>query len=183
MQYSVGEKIKTRINKIQDNGCFCSFFPLWQKQFGFMPNYLMPSCFDENGNITINVGDDIEVIISKITARGIILSDILTFEKEQEKIKEKEYQDALIDDFIHKFEAGTFFEVEVIQVKRNKVIIRLGELKGIINKEDTNWNEIDRLEDSVFEGEVLKAVFIKHENHQLFFSTKLLNEKPYEESL
>ena len=92
MQYSVGEKIKTRINKIQDNGCFCSFFPLWQKQFGFMPNYLMPSCFDENGNITINVGDDIEVIISKITARGIILSDILTFEKEQEKIKEKEYQ-------------------------------------------------------------------------------------------
>ena len=90
MQYSVGEKIKTRINKIQDNGCFCSFFPLWQKQFGFMPNYLMPSCFDENGNITINVGDDIEVIISKITARGIILSDILTFEKEQEKIKEKE---------------------------------------------------------------------------------------------
>lgn len=183
MQYSVGEKIKTRINKIQDNGCFCSFFPLWQKQFGFMPNYLMPSCFDENGNITINVGDDIEVIISKITARGIILSDILTFEKEQEKIKEKEYQDALIDDFVHKFEAGTFFEVEVIQVKKNKVIIRLGELKGIINKEDTNWNEIDRLEDSVFEGEVLKAVFIKHENHQLFFSTKLLNEKPYEESL
>ena len=89
MQYSVGEKIKTRINKIQDNGCFCSFFPLWQKQFGFMPNYLMPSCFDENGNITINVGDDIEVIISKITARGIILSDILTFEKEQEKIKIK----------------------------------------------------------------------------------------------
>ena len=183
MQYSVGEKIKTRINKIQDNGCFCSFFPLWQKQFGFMPNYLMPSCFDENGNITINVGDDIEVIISKITARGIILSDILTFEKEQEKIKEKEHQDALIDDFVHKFEAGTFFEVEVIQVKKNKVIIRLGELKGIINKEDTNWNEIDRLEDSVFEGEVLKAVFIKHENHQLFFSTKLLNEKPYEESL
>lgn len=80
----------------------------------------MPSCFDENGNITINVGDDIEVIISKITARGIILSDILTFEKEQEKIKEKEYQDALIDDFVHKFEAGTFFEVEVIQVKRIK---------------------------------------------------------------
>lgn len=84
------------------------------------------------------------------------MSDILTFEKEQEKIKEKEYQDALIDDFVHKFEAGTFFEVEVIQVKKNKVIIRLGELKGIINKEDTNWNEIDRLEDSVLKGKCLK---------------------------
>lgn len=183
MQYSVGEKIKTRINKIQDNGCFCSFFPLWQNQFGFMPIHLMPSYFDKNGNITIKVGDNIEVIINKITTRGIILSDILTFEKKQEKIKKKEYQDALIEDFVQNFEPGTFFEVEVIQVKKDIVIIRIGDLEGIINKEDTNWNEIDRLEDSVFEGEVLKAVFIKHENNQLFFSTKLLNEKPYKGSL
>lgn len=183
MKYFVGEKIKTRINKIQDNGCFCSFVPLSQNQFGFMPNHLMQSYFDENGNIAINVGDYIEVVINKITTRGIILSDIFTFEKEQEKIKKKEYKDALTDDFVHKFETGTFFEVEIAKVKRNKVIIRLGELYGIINKEDTNWNEIDRLEDSVFEGEILKAVFIKYENHQLFFSTKLLNEKPYEESL
>ena len=176
MKYFVGEKIKTRINKIQDNGCFCSFVPLSQNQFGFMPNHLMQSYFDENGNIAINVGDYIEVVINKITTRGIILSDIFTFEKEQEKIKKKEYKDALTDDFVHKFETGTFFEVEIAKVKRNKVIIRLGELYGIINKEDTNWNEIDRLEDSVFEGEILKAVFIKYENHQLFFSTKLLKE-------
>ena len=35
-----------------------------------MPNYLMPSCFDENGNITINVGDDRE------NYRGIKLNKI-----------------------------------------------------------------------------------------------------------
>jgi len=41
MQYSVGDKVQTRINKIQEKGCFCSFLPSGKNQFGFMPNYLM----------------------------------------------------------------------------------------------------------------------------------------------
>ncbi len=191
MRYSIGDKIKTRINKIQSNGCFCSFiykagdeFGLLQNQFGFMPKHLMLDYYDEAGNITVKVGDKIDVVIKNITNRGIILSDIQTFEKEQIKKKEeKEHQHKLIEDFTNNFEIGNYFEVEVAKVRKNQVIIKLGELYGFINKEDTNWNEIDKLEDSVFEGEILKAVFIKYENYKLYFSTKLLNEKPYKESL
>ena len=52
--YKVGDSVRVRINKIQENGCYCTFLPIWKNQFGFMPNYLMPSCFDENGNFTTN---------------------------------------------------------------------------------------------------------------------------------
>ena len=80
MQYSVGDKVQTRINKIQEKGCFCSFLPLGKNQFGFMPNYLMPSFFDENGNFTKSVGDQVMVVINEINNEGFItLSDINTY--------------------------------------------------------------------------------------------------------
>lgn len=173
MQYSVGDKVQTRINKIQEKGCFCSFLSLGKNQFGFMPNYLMPSFFDENGNFTKSVGDQVMVVINEINNEGfIILSDINTYELRQR-----------VENFATKYEPGTIFETEVVHVQNSKVIINLGDIQGIIRKEDTNWNEIDRLEDLLFEGEPIDAVYIRYENGQLFFSLKLLNEKPYNDKL
>ncbi len=186
MSYSIGDKLQARINKITEKGCFCSFLPLWQNQFGFMPQKFMSSLYDESGNFLKNVGDNIIVVINSITDRGIILSDIATYEKEQEKLRKKEakaHMQILINDFILKYDIGTVFEAEVIRVQNTKAYITLGGIQGIIKKEDTNWNEIDRLEDLLFEGETINAVYLKHENGQLYFNIKLLNEKPYDENL
>lgn len=184
--YKVGDSVRVRINKIRENGCYCTFLPLWTNQFGFMPNNLMPSCFDENGNFTKTVGDTFFVVISRITDKGIILSDIDTYKKEQEKKRrkeEKERMQKLIDDFASKYTPGTVFEAIVVRVKNTRVYIDLGGVQGVIKKEDINWNEIDRLEDLLFEGETINAVYLKHDNGQLCFSLKLLNEKPYDDSL
>lgn len=50
MKLKIGDRVSARINKIQENGCYCTLLHL--NQFGFMPNYLMPSFFDENGGIS-----------------------------------------------------------------------------------------------------------------------------------
>ncbi len=187
MENSNDNKIRVRINKIQENGCYCSFLPLWQNQFGFMPNRLMPSLFDENGNFTKSVGDNVEVAIYNINDKGFItLSDITTYEKEQDKLRKKEEKAIMkqrVESFASSHECGTKFEAEVIRVQNSKVIIQVGDIQGVIKKEDTNWNEIDRLEDLLFDGEIINVVYIKHENDQLYFSLKLLNDKPYDDNL
>ncbi len=132
--HSVGEKILVQINKIQENGCFCTFLPTWQNQFGFMPNELMHSFFDENGNLTISVRDKIDVVIYKITEKGFILSDVSTYEKKEKNVQ----RSALISDFVSKNKAGTIFEAEVTEVLDTKVFINRGGIQGIIKKEDTN---------------------------------------------
>lgn len=187
MEYKIGNRLHVRINKIQDNGCFCSFHPLSTGKFGFMPKYMMSSLYDENGTLTKSVGDDIEVVISNINEQGfVILSDTVYYEKEQVKLRKKEekvIQKKQIETFASQYEIGTVFEAEVSRVQISKVVINIGDIQGIVKKEDTNWNEIDRLEDVLYEGEIINAVYIKNENGNLFFSLKLLNEKPYDENL
>ena len=67
MEYKVGGQIGVRINRIQENGCYCSFHPLRSNHYGFMPKYLMSSMIDEHNNYYVSVGDDITVVIYKIT--------------------------------------------------------------------------------------------------------------------
>lgn len=186
-EYSEGDKISAIINRIQENGCYCSLLPRYQNKYGFMPNYLMPSFFDEDGNFKKAVGDQVFVVVNKVSDNGhIILSDIITEEKKQEKNRQKEEKDIIKrqnESFASTYEPGTIFESEVVRVQNSKVIIDIGGIFGIIKKEDTNWNEIDRLENLLFVGETINAVYIKHENGQLFFSLKLLNDKPYDDKL
>lgn len=180
----IGDKISVKINKIKNNGCNCSIYPYGRSGFGFLPNYLMPSLFDKNGKFVKSVGDLMTVVVSKINDKGFItFSDIETYEKEQEKLRKKAIKKQNIEDFTSEYEIGTIFEAEVIQIKESKIVVKVGEVQGIIKKEDTNWNEIDRLEDVLYEGEVINAVYIKNESGKLFFSLKLLNEKPYDEKL
>lgn len=182
MKYAKGDKAKALINKIQGNGCYCSLY--YSQQFGFMPNYLMPSFFDEDGSFTKSVGDRVMVVINRINDKECItLSDIEAYDKEQKKSQERAIQKQRMESFALKYKQGTIFEADVFQVKSSKVIIKIGDIQGIIKKEDTNWNEIDRLENLLFEGETINVVYLKNENGKLFFSLKLLNEKPYDEDL
>lgn len=186
MEYEKGKKLQVRINKIIDNGCYCSFLPLGCKQFGFMPKNYMLSMIDEHDDFMVSVGDEIFVVINKVTERGFLLSDIETYEKEQDKLRrreEKAIQKQRVENFASEFQPGIIFETEVVRVQNSKVIIQVGNVQGVIKKEDTNWNEIDRLEDLLFEGETINAVYVKYENGELFFSLKLLNEKPYDDNL
>lgn len=186
MPYKVGDTQLVKINKIQDNGCYCSFLPLGLNEFGFMPKNYMPSCIDDNGVMTKTKGDTILAVIKEITDRGIILCDVQTYVREQERLKKKEEAAQMqirIESFVSKFEVGTIFEAEVTKILNSKIIISLGDIQGIIRKEDTNWNEIDRLEDVLYEGETINAVYYKYENNQVLFSIKHLNEKPYDEDL
>lgn len=128
IQYSVGDRIQARINKINDNGCYCSFVGQGQL-WGFMPNYLMSSFFDGNGDFTKGVGDIVDVIIWKFSERGFLLSDALAFAKEQKRLQkrmEKEYEQTLIDDFASKFEIGTVFDVMVTKVKDSNIMVAVG---------------------------------------------------------
>lgn len=185
MEYSIGYKLNARINKIQDNGCYCTFLD-YSDNYGFLPKSLALSLYDENGNFTKALRDELIVVIYKIDTKGFLLSDVATFEKEQEKLRKKAEKAILkqrIENFASSYELGSIFEAEVVRVENSKVIIQVGNVQGIVRKEDTNWNEIDRLDDLLFEGESINAVYIKHTEDQLFFSLKLLNEKPYDEEL
>lgn len=177
MEYSVGDKVEVQINKIQENGCFCTF--VGQKQFGFLPNNCMPSLFTSDKKFTKEVGAKMTVVIYLITEKGILLSDQSYFQRQQERQRIQSY----IDDFVSKYERGDVFEAEVVDISKNNVSISIDGIPGIIKKEDTFWNEIDSLDKLLFKGEIIRAIYIQHEQNRLYFSLKQLEEKPYDEKL
>ena len=185
MKYSIGDRILVKINKIQETGCYCTFLPLGDN-YGFMPKKLMRCLYEEKDNFTKKVGDKLSVVIVDISERGILLSDVETYNKDLEKKRKKEAAERmkqLIHNFASSYEIGSIFEAKVIKVSYSKVMINIAGTEGIILKEDTNWNEINKLSDLLFEGEIINAVYIRHEEGKLYFSLKHLNEKPYEDQL
>lgn len=172
MNISIGDQIQVRINKIQENGCFCSICDT--DLFGFLPKNLMPSYCDGDGKIIKAVNDTILVYVKKINSEGLImLSDVITYEKDKEK-RER------ICAFASEYEIGTIFEAEVIKVSSSKATIRLGDVEGIITKEEIYWNEINQLSDLLYEGEIINVVFLRYEKGHLYFSLKYLDKKPYD---
>lgn len=115
----------------------------------------------------------------------IVLKNVLDEEKQYNKV----YLSILalhmleIEKVASQLDKGNIVEAEVFQVELSKVIIKIGGAYGIIKKEDVSWNEIDRLEDVLYNGETIKAVYLKNDNGKLLFSLKLLKEKPYNEAL
>ncbi len=188
MNYKVGDKIQVKINKIQDNGCFCTF---WDNSdnFGFLSKKLATTFCDKDGNFKISRNDTISVYIHTISEKGFLLSDIEAIRPQLDKIRkrneieEKQRKKKQIDSFVSTYKPGTIFEAEVIKIYDYQVNIRVGNVFGIITKENLNWNGIDHLNSSIFENEVISVVYVNHEKGKLFFSTKLLKEKPYDENL
>lgn len=90
MKLKIGDRVRVRINKIQENGCYCS---LGQGYFGFIPNVLMPSFIDEKWHCTNAVNEIVDVVIYDIKNNGfILLSDEIKFmvpALSPEKMKDK----------------------------------------------------------------------------------------------
>lgn len=183
-KHKVGQKIAGRINNVkldEINGVSGVHVTLdASSSFGFMPKLMMPSYFDDNGNLTKGKGDRIAVVVFKIDEKGILLCDNFTYDLQLEKQRKLEMNQT----FTSKYISGDIFEVEVVKIHNNYVNVRLGEyLEGVIAKNEIYWNEINNLSDLLFEGEIINAVFIGYEMNRLQFSLKHLNEKPYDENL
>lgn len=199
----IGYKIIGTVNKINEDGCYCS---LGTSGFGFMPKNLMDGLIGEDGNYLFSLKDKIEVCVYKIDKKGFILLSSeksyeafqerqkereehrkIIMEKKEEKrrrIEERKAKSAIRESFAEQFEPGMVFESEVVQVKKNKAVIRIGDIEGVIPKEEIDWNEINKLEDLLYEGEKVNVVFVEYDpgHKRLFFSLKYLKERPYEES-
>lgn len=185
----IGHKLTGTVNKITEKGCYCS---LGISGFGFMPKNLMDGLVDNEGNYLISNRDKVDVYVHNINEQGyILLSSVKSYETAQEKkrrkmekIEERRVRDEKLAYFVEHFEPGLVFEAEVVKIKKTEVLIRLGNYEGVIPKEEIEWNEINKLEDLLYEGEKISAVFLRYddEQKQLYFSLKYLKEKPYEES-
>lgn len=132
----------------------------------------------ENGVITIKPGQYVTAAIKRISDDFIFLSHFLL-----DEIKDNNEQASLVQSFISQCERGEIFEAEVVSVKTNEVKISIQGLIGNIKKEELNYNVIESPSDIVFEGEVLKVVYLGLEDGELQFSTKYLNPIPYDEEL
>ena len=74
------KEVYARINKIQDDGCFCTLFEHCDG-YGFMPLHLMPDHYN-NGTCDLNKGDSLIAYIHEIKSDGfIILSDESAFKQ------------------------------------------------------------------------------------------------------
>lgn len=185
----IGHKLTGTVNKITEKGCYCS---LGISGFGFMPKNLMEGLVDDEGNYLISNRARIEVYVHNINEQGyILLSSVKSYETAQEKkrrkmekIEERRVRDEKLAYFVEHFEPGLVFEAEVVKIKNAEALIRLGDYEGVITKEEIEWNEINKLEDLLYEGEKISAVFLRYDEEQkrLYFSLKYLKERPYEES-
>lgn len=82
-----------------------------------------------------------------------------------------------------KFTVGESYPVKVTNYNKKIALIDSGcELPAQILNEDLAGGRIP-MEDKVFEGKEMDAVFLRYNNGILYFSTKLLAEKPYEDEL
>ena len=179
----IGTKIIGTVNKITENGCYCS---LGKDGFGFMPKSFMDGYVNEGGNYLVSLRDRIEVVVYKIDKKGFIfLSSESSFDVMQEKERERQERIKLIkekkeekkkrheekkakyemqESFVEQFEPGVVFESEVVKVEKNKAVIRVGNIEGIIPKEEIDWNEINNVDNLLYEGEKVNADFMGYDS-------------------
>lgn len=136
------------------------------------------------------------VSIDEITTKGYILGqkDInnryenqLHHEaKELEKQKragERNRMKELVESYASQFERGCIYEAEVISLSKQVAKISISGIEGYITKDELNWNKNDSVKESLFEGEIIHAVFLEYTDGKLLFGLKYLEEKPYDDKL
>ncbi len=174
MRINKGDQFIGVINKIKDNGIFCSL--QGSSEFGFVPNNLMSSFFDDDNNLRYGVKDKVTVYIYNINEKGqILLSDEIAYKiaykKEQRRVR--------LRSFTTTYEVGTIFEAKIVDINNFIITIQVGDVDGIITKEEIDWNEINQISSLHYIGEIINAVYLKYKNDTLYFSIKRLIEKPY----
>lgn len=106
--------------------------------------------------------------------------------KELEKLQradERERMKELVASRASQFERGGVYEAEVISLSNQVAKISIDGIDGYIRKNELNWNENDSVKESLFEGEIINAVFLEYTDGKLLFGLKYLEEKPYEDDL
>lgn len=175
MAYKENDIITGFVNNIKENGVYIEFDE--SPGFGFLPKSEMTDGITD-GVITLKRWKPITVAFKKISNRGIIFSQSLVNE-----IQKKQQHNSLIEDFNLQHQKGQVFEAEVTKIETDHVQINVNGVNGVITKEELNYNVIESPSDVVFEGEILRVMYLGMDDDMLQFSTKRLNPKPYEEHL
>lgn len=103
--------------------------------------------------------------------------------EKQKKAEERERMKKLVENCASQFERGGVYKAEVISLSNQVAKISIEGIDGYIKKDELNWNENDSVKESLFEGEIIHAVFLEYTDGKLLFGLKYLEEKPYDEDL
>lgn len=195
MEYSKGKILEGKILHVDAERKFMLVkFP--SKETGILHKSKMSP--QPEGDLTnfYHRNQSILVSIDGITAKGYTLGrkDIenryenqLRHEaKELEKQKraaKKERMQKKMESSASQFKRGGVYEAEVIKLSNQGAKINIAGIDGYIKKEDLNWNENESVKESLFEGEIIHAVFLEYTDGKLLFGLKYLEEKPYDDNL
>ncbi|MDD5996579.1 MAG: hypothetical protein PUC42_06730 [Bacteroidales bacterium] len=103
--------------------------------------------------------------------------------EKQKRAEERERMKELVENYASQFERGGVYKAEVISLSNQVAKISVEGIDGYIKKDELNWNENDSVKESLFEGEIIHAVFLEYTDGKLWFGLKYLEEKPYDENL
>ena len=137
-----------------------------------MPKYLNDAI--AAGNIT--TGDTINAAIGKINEKN---KTIHCSVKLLEIIKDKE----MVEKFNQFSERGNVYEAEIIEITNKYAKVRIEDIEGYIYKDSVSWNDIERISDILYIGQIVEVVYLADDNDRITFGIKQLNPVPYEESL
>lgn len=195
MEYSKGKILEGKIICVKEEYMLIEF-P--NKETGILHKSKMSP--QPEGDLTnfYHRNQSILVSIDGITAKGYTLGrkDIENrFEnqlrheakelKKQKRAEERERMQKEVERSASLFKRGVVYEAEVIKLSNHgaKINIAGTNIAGYIEKEELNWNENESVKESLFEGEIIHAVFLEYTDGKLLFGLKYLEEKPYDEKL
>ena len=136
------------------------------------------------GRFLVNMGDEIEtVVVEKRIKKEYRMSWDLSLSAkaiEDEQLQAKKRKEETI---ASQFKRGEVYPVTVKDFSKSRALIDAGvDIKSVILSEDLAGGRIP-MEDKVFDGKQMDAMFLRYDDGVLYFGTKQLAEKPYAEEL
>lgn len=193
MEYSKGKIVEGKVIHVAEEYLLVKFPNketgiLYKSKMSPQPESDLTDLYRRNQSILVS--------IDRITEKGYILGqkDIenryenqLRHEakelEKQEKAEQRDRMKELVESCASQFERGGVYEAEVISLSNQVAKINIDGIDGYIKKDELNWNENDSVKESLFEGEIIHAVFLEYTDGKLLFGLKYLEEKPYDEDL
>lgn len=162
------------ITHINDNGIIIE---INNTLSSFIGNNCLPNnVINEIASGTIKIGDTINAAIGKINEKSKTIYCSVNI---LEIIKNKE----MVEKFNHHSERGYIYEAEVIGITKKYAKVRIEDIEGYIYKDSVSWNDIERINDILYIGQIVEVVYLADDDERLTFGIKQLNPVPYEESL
>ena len=162
------------ITHINDNGIIIE---INNTLSSFIGNNCLPNnVINEIASGTIKIGDTINAAIGKINEKSKTIYCSVNL---LEIIKNKE----MVEKFNHHSERGYIYEAEVIDITKKYAKVRIEDIEGYIYKDSVSWNDIERISDILYIGQIVEVVYLADDDERLTFGIKQLNPVPYEEPL